>query len=82
MGIAMKESFKKFVLGLIIGIIIAFPAGINFGRGLPFWSNPFVKRDIKERVKVKAENLLEETKEAIHDATKPTNRELDSKAKH
>ena len=73
----MKSSVKKFVLGLIIGIIIAFPAGINFGRDLPLWSNPFAKRDIKERVKVKAENLIEDTKEAIHDATKPAGKELD-----
>lgn len=73
----MKSSVKKFVLGLIIGIIIAFPAGINFGRDLPLWSNPFAKRDIKERVKVKAENLIEDTKEAIHDATKPASKELD-----
>jgi hypothetical protein len=77
MGIAMKESFRKFVLGLIIGIIIAFPAGINFGRDLPLWSNPFVKRDIKERVKVKAEDFIQGTKEVIHDATKPAHKELD-----
>ncbi len=73
----MKSSIKKFFLGLIVGIIIAFPAGINFGRDLPLWSNPFAKRDIKERVKVRAENLIEGTKEVIHDATKPAGKEMD-----
>ena len=82
MGIAMKSSIKKFVLGFIIGIIVAFPAGINFGRDLPLWSNPFAKRDIKERVKVKAEDFIEGTKEVIHDATRPANKEIDTKIKH
>lgn len=77
----MKATIKKIMLGLVIGAVIAFPAGINFGRDLPLWSNPFAKRDIKERVKMKADNLVEDTKEVIHDATKPARKEIETKAK-
>ena len=63
---------KKFLIGLAIGLIVAFPLGINFGRDMPLLSNPFAaKPDITERVKERTGELLEETKEAIHEATKP-----------
>ena len=63
---------KKFVIGLIVGIIVAFPIGINFGKDVPLWSNPFAaKPDIKDRVVERTEKTLEQAKDAIHDATKP-----------
>ena len=68
---------KKFFMGLILGLIVAFPLGINFGKDVPLLSNPFaVKPDITERVKERTETLLEDTKEAIHDATKPVKDKL------
>jgi len=64
---------KKFIYGLVLGLIIAFPLGINFGKDVPLFSNPFAaKPDITERVKERTGELLEDTKEAIHDATKLT----------
>ena len=63
---------KKFFIGLVLGLIVAFPLGINFGRDVPLLSNPFAaKPDITERVKERTGEMLKETKEAIHDATKP-----------
>ena len=63
---------KKFFIGLIVGLIVAFPLGINFGKDKPLLSNPFAaKPDITERVKERTGEVLKETKEAIHDATKP-----------
>jgi hypothetical protein len=67
----MTEKIKLFLTGLILGGIIAFPLGINFGKGAPLLSNPFEKRDIKTKVKDKAKVILEEAKESIHEATKP-----------
>jgi len=68
---------KKFFIGLVIGLIIAFPLGINFGKDVPLWSNPFTaKPDITERVKERTEDLLKDTKEAIHEATKPAKDKL------
>ncbi len=63
---------KKFFIGLAIGLIVAFPLGINFGKDVPLLSNPFAaKPDITQRVKERTGELLKDTKEVIHDATKP-----------
>ncbi|GMR20886.1 MAG: hypothetical protein BMS9Abin36_1484 [Gammaproteobacteria bacterium] len=71
----MKAKIKMLILGLIIGAVVAFPLGINFGRGDSLFSNPFANRDIqsrvKEAVKEQADRALEGTKDVIHDATKP-----------
>ena len=69
---------KKFFIGLVLGLIVAFPLGINFGRDVPLLSNPFAaKPDITERVKERTGELLKETKEAIHEATKPVKEKLE-----
>jgi gas vesicle protein len=63
---------KKFFIGLVVGALIGFPLGINFGRHTPLLSNPFVsKPDLSERVKERVGEALGEAKEAIHKATKP-----------
>lgn len=63
---------KKFLAGLVVGAIVAFPLGINFGKDVPLWSNPFeAKPDISARAVERAKETIEETKEAIHEATKP-----------
>ncbi len=68
---------KKFLIGLFIGAILAFPLGINFGKDVPLLSNPFAaKPDISERVMERAKETLEDTKEAIHEATKPVQDKL------
>ncbi|OGI50326.1 MAG: hypothetical protein A3E57_07665 [Candidatus Muproteobacteria bacterium RIFCSPHIGHO2_12_FULL_60_33] len=68
---------KKFFIGLAVGLIIAFPLGINFGKDVPLLSNPFAaKPDITERVKERTGELLKDTKEVIHDATKPVQEKL------
>ncbi|MHB8536053.1 MAG: hypothetical protein ACYDBW_11495 [Sulfuricaulis sp.] len=68
---------KKIFFGLIIGAIVAFPLGINFGKDKPLLSNPFAaKPDIPARVKERTEEMLKDTKEAIHEATKPVRENL------
>ncbi|MBI3571879.1 MAG: hypothetical protein HY082_12405 [Gammaproteobacteria bacterium] len=68
---------KKFFIGLAIGLIVAFPLGINFGKDVPLFSNPFAaKPDITDRVKERTGELIKDTKEAIHDATKPVKEKL------
>ncbi len=82
----MKNKFQAFVLGLIIGVIIAAPLGINFGRGAPLISNPFTSSEVREQAaerlkegagravettKKGAEKAYEEAKEKLHEATKP-----------
>ncbi len=68
---------KKFFIGLVLGLIVAFPLGINFGKDVPLLSNPFAaKPDITDRVKERTGELFKDTKEAIHDATKPARDKL------
>jgi hypothetical protein len=63
---------KKFIFGLVVGLIIAFPLGINFGKDVPLWSNPFAaKPDIADRVIERAGKTADQAKDAIHDATRP-----------
>ncbi len=61
---------KKFLVGLVIGALIAFHLGMNFGRHRPILSNPYA--DQVESVKDKAEKVIESTKETIHQATEPS----------
>ncbi|MCR4301666.1 MAG: hypothetical protein NUV51_08645 [Sulfuricaulis sp.] len=68
---------KKYFIGLTIGLLVAFPLGINFGKDVPLLSNPFAaKPDIATQVKERAGDLLKDTKEVIHDATKPVKEKL------
>jgi gas vesicle protein len=72
-----EDAMKKFFIGLVIGAVVAFPLGINFGKDVPLFSNPFAaKPDITERVKERTEEMLKDTKEAIHEATKPAREKL------
>jgi len=69
---------KKFFTGFVVGAIIAFPLGINFGKDVPLWSSPFAaKPDIPERVIERTEKTIEQTKEAIHEATKPAREKME-----
>jgi hypothetical protein len=69
---------KKFLTGLIIGALIAFHLGINFGRHKPLLSNPY-EPDVVERVKQDAGEAVETTREAIHQATEPARKDVEKK---
>ncbi len=70
----MKKA-KIFIFALILGALIAFPLGINFGRDAPLLSNPFKQRSVQDKmidtVKESAEKALEGAKEKLHKATEP-----------
>lgn len=67
----MKATLKRIFIGFVLGAVVAFPLGMNFGRNAPLLSNPFASRDITDKVKTKADDIIENTREAIHDATRP-----------
>lgn len=67
---------KKFIFGLIIGAVIGWPIGMNMGKGVPILSNPF-ERTLSQQIKAttdaakkKSGKMVQDTKKAIHDATK------------
>jgi hypothetical protein len=65
----MAVQLKTFLAGLVLGALIAFFLGMNFGKGAPLLSNPF-ERDLGA-MKGRAEQLAEGAREKIHHATKP-----------
>lgn len=67
----MTARLKSFVVGLIIGGVVAFLLGINYGRDVPLLSNPFAQRDISGTIKEKAGEIAEGAREKLHEATKP-----------
>jgi hypothetical protein len=60
---------KKFLIIFVVGVLIAFHLGMNFGRHRPILSNPYA--DQVESVKERAGQVIENTKESIHEATEP-----------
>lgn len=70
---------KKFLIGFVVGALIAFHLGINFGRHKPLWNNPYAADDVVEQVKERAEQAIESTKEVIHDATEPARKGVEKK---
>jgi len=60
---------KKFLIGFVVGSLIAFHLGMNFGRHRPILSNPYAEQ--VESVKERAGKVIESTKETIHEATEP-----------
>lgn len=64
---------KSFIWGLVIGAVIGVLAGMNIGKGQPIWSNPFTGRPIAEEVKDvkdKGAEVIEKSREVVHEATK------------
>lgn len=69
---------KKFLIGFVLGTLIAFHLGVNFGKHKPLWSNPY-SDDVVEQVKVKAGEAVETTREVIHEATEPVRKDVEKK---
>jgi hypothetical protein len=82
----VKKKMQIFFFGLIIGVIIAFPLGMNVGRDAPLFSNPFAEPEVRQKMTEKAkegagkalettkkgaEKAMKEAKEGLHEATKP-----------
>jgi hypothetical protein len=55
---------KKFIIGLLVGAVVSFPFGINYGRGAPMLSNPFAAK------LEQAKDKIEQVKEAVQEPPK------------
>lgn len=67
----MLARLKVLLIGLFLGTVVAFPLGMNYGRGAPLLSNPFAPRNLGDAVKEKAGALVEGAREKLHEATRP-----------
>lgn len=68
---------KAFFFGLLLGLIVGFPLGINVGKGAPLFSNPFAERPIAEQIKDTAENASEKLKETTDEVIQGTEEAID-----
>ncbi|MBS1269514.1 MAG: hypothetical protein MAG794_00465 [Gammaproteobacteria bacterium] len=68
---------KPFIAGLLIGLIVAFPLGMNVGKGNPVFSNPFANKPLSEQIgdaaKSASEKLKEKTGELMQNAEDAVN---------
>ncbi len=64
------KAIQNIVLGLLIGLLLGLWVGVNIGKEQPVFSNPFAERTFRDRVKEKADEIYEDTKQAIDDGLK------------
>lgn len=59
------KQLKLLLLSLLIGISIGLWFGVNIGREVPFYSNPFDTQSINQKIKGVAGETLEKGGHAI-----------------
>ena len=67
----MMKNLKTLILGLVIGAIVGFPLGMNYGRGDSLLSNPFRDRSLQEKAKTKVKDIADKARAKLHEVTKP-----------
>ncbi len=72
----IDPSMKNFSLGLLLGIVISLPIGVNLGKGVPLLSNPFASasdndsRDGMKQLRQVALNIQKQVRSAIAEQNK------------
>lgn len=61
---------KNFSLGLLLGIVISLPIGVNLGKGVPLLSNPFASQDSMKQLRQVALNIEKQVRSAIAEQQK------------
>lgn len=64
------KKLKLIILGVVIGLCVGLWFGVNIGKGKSIYSNPFAEISLKERIKKKGNEVMEDTKDAIRDSLK------------
>ena len=61
-------GIRKYITGLLIGLIIGLWAGVNIGKDRPIWSNPFDEPSLAEKAKGTATDVWKDAKKAARDS--------------
>lgn len=64
------KKLKLIIFGVIIGLCLGLWFGVNIGKGKSVFSNPFAEVSLKDRIKKKGNEVMENTKDAIRDSLK------------
>jgi len=64
------KKIKMLVLGVVIGVLLGLWFGVNIGRDMPIFSNPFVSNSIKDKIRSTGESLLQKSGDALEKSGK------------
>lgn len=58
------KSVKKYLIGAVVGLLIGLWFGVNIGEDRPVWANPFAKKNLAEKAKDVATDVIKDAKKA------------------
>ena len=58
------RSVKKYLIGAIVGLLVGLWFGVNIGEDRPIWANPFAKKDLVEKARDVASDVVKDAKKA------------------
>ncbi len=73
----MKRILRSFALGLLVGGLVGFSAGMNIAKNQPLLSNPFAEVPLAERAGRTASDAVDEAKEGMEAAGEAAEETLD-----
>ena len=59
------KTIKMLFMGVLSGLIVGLWLGVNIGKGNPIFSNPFVKENLQNKIKVRVGESIEQFGEDI-----------------
>ena len=73
------KAIKKFIIGLITGLLVGLWFGVNIGRGHHFYANPFVAATVRAQLKQTGESIMQKSGEALEKGGKALQDQLNNK---
>jgi len=61
---------KNFSLGLLLGIVISMPIGVNLGKGVPLLSNPFASQGSMKQIRQVALSMRKQLQSTLEEQKK------------
>lgn len=63
-------TIRKYLTGIVIGLVVGLWVGVNIGRDQPLYSNPLNTGSLTDKVKRKADDILNDTKKSLREQLK------------
>lgn len=59
------KTFNGIVIGLLLGMGLGLWFGVNIGREVDIFSNPFIEASLGDKISDKASNIYDDARKAI-----------------
>ncbi len=69
-GDNLMKKIKTLILGIVVGLLFGLWIGVNIGRDKPIFSNPFVSKSIKVKIRETGESILQKSGEVLESSGK------------